>query len=167
MKISKSHSEFIRLVVSGETQTNAYKQAISKGKASKAILEQGGSRIAKKYTKQITELKQKSQKIVEQANDSKEAKIALKSILTQAEVDSELCKIIKGESLVQKIVIVAGKLEVIDYCKPDHSDKLKAIDLYNKRFGSNEAIKTDITSGGNAIGMEAIIFKTKRRESND
>lgn len=47
--------------------------------------------------------------------------------------------------MVEKIVVVAGKIQVIKSCKPDHADKLRAIDIYNKRFGSNSPTKMDTT----------------------
>lgn len=158
MSISPSHQAFINNVAKGLTQTEAYKLSVGKKGVSKATAEAKGSQLAKKYAKEIQEARKKAQSIVDKAADTKEAQIALKEVLTQAQVDAELCKIISGVSEVEKIIIVAGERQTV-MCKPDHSDKLKAIDLYNKRFGSNAVQKHDL----NVTNIPAPIINLKRK----
>ena len=145
MAINKKHTDFIQQIAKGVQQEVAYRTTIGNKDTTSQSARSQGSKLCKKYAKEITEAKQKAQKVVEQANYSQDAKNALKQVLTQAQVDAKLCEIITGEATVEKIIVVAGKVQVIKSCKPDHSDKLKAIDLYNKRFGSNAPTSTNIS----------------------
>ena len=158
MRLPAKHIEFIKLVASGGNQSDAYKATVGNPKATSAQVKSKASNLAKKYAKEIQEAKKKAQSIVDKAADTKEAQIALKEVLTQAQVDAELCKIISGVSEVEKIIIVAGERQTV-MCKPDHSDKLKAIDLYNKRFGSNAVQKHDL----NVTNIPAPIINLKRK----
>ncbi len=121
--ISKEHINFCKLVSEGQEYLSAYVTACNP-KLTNNSNKVTASRLAKKYTLYIAELKDKATKLVESAHDSDVVKNALNAILTQAEVDAELCKIMKK-------------------AKYD-GDKLKAIDLYNKRFGSNAPVKSDV-----------------------
>lgn len=143
MKITAKHLEFIRLVANGETQSNAYKVSFGKLKVSKNVSEVKGSQLAKKYALQIQQARENAQKAIEQANKEKEAEIALKRILTQAEVDAKLCKIINGELIEVQQLNQQGKVFKA-LITPTISEQRLAIETYNKRFGSNEAIKTEI-----------------------
>ena len=143
MKITAKHAEFIRLVANGETQSNAYKVSFGKLKVSKNVSEVKGSQLAKKYALQIQQARENAQKAIEQANKEKEAEIALKQILTQAEVDAKLCKIINGELIEVQQLNQQGKVFKA-LITPTISEQRLAIETYNKRFGSNEAIKTEI-----------------------
>ena len=143
MKITAKHLEFIRLVANGETQSNAYKVSFGKLKVSKNVSEVKGSQLAKKYALQIQQARENAQKVIEQANKEKEAEIALKQILTQAEVDAKLCKIINGELIEVQQLNTQGKVFKA-LITPTISEQRLAIETYNKRFGSNEAIKTEI-----------------------
>jgi len=122
--ISLKHKEFIRLIASGETQANAYRLSIGKEGISKSGCEAKGSLLAKKYAKEIQQLIEKKAKAVESVHENKDVQIALKSILTQAEVDAKLCEI-----------ILKTKFD---------GDRLRAIEVYNKRFGSNAPIRNDM-----------------------
>ena len=155
---NKKHIEFIKLVSEGQEYATAYATVCNQD-ASSSNCKSQGSRLAKRYAKEIQEAREKTIKAIEAAHESKDVQNALNQVLTQAQVDAELCKIITGEAMVEKIVVVDKKIQVIKSAKPDHSDKLRAIDLYNKRFGSNGAVKVDLQGK-----MEGIAFVTKRRE---
>ncbi len=121
--ITKEHIAFCNALAKGITNHEAY-VTYCKKKTTPGNARTQGYRLAKKYAPFIAQLKKKASKALDAANDSKLVKEALNKILTQAQVDAELCKIIETAKTNQ--------------------DKLKAIDLYNKRFGSNEAIKQKI-----------------------
>ncbi len=140
--ISSKHSEFIRLVASGETQWKSYKLSFPKKNLSKKTCEVEGNKLSKKYALQIQKAKEDAQKVIEQANKEKEAQIALKQILTQAEVDAKLCKIINGELIEVQQLNQQGKVFKA-LITPTISEQRAAIETYNKRFGSNAAEKID------------------------
>ena len=139
---SAKHNEFIRLVASGETQWKSYKLSFPKKNLSKKTCEVEGNKLAKKYALQIQQAKENAQKVIEQANKEKEAEIVLKQILTQAEVDAKLCKIINGELIEVQILNQQGKV-FKELITPTISEQRAAIETYNKRFGSNAAEKID------------------------
>jgi hypothetical protein len=141
--ISKHHTEFIRLVASGETQKHAYYLSNPNKTLSKGTIDVESSKLAKRYAKEIQQAKQQAANIVQQANESDIAQNALKSILTQAQVDAKLCDIINGKPQLVQQLNSQGKVFKAEIT-PTIADQTKAIDLYNKRFGSNEAIKQDI-----------------------
>ncbi len=121
--IGQDHIKFCILVSQGHEYLSAYVTACNP-KLTNNSNKVSACRLAKKYSLHIAELKEKAIKLVEAAHDSSIVKNALNDILTQSEVDAALCKIMmKGKS---------------------DGDKLKAIDLYNKRFGSNAPIKSDV-----------------------
>lgn len=139
---SAKHNEFIRLVASGETQWKSYKLSFPKKNLSKKTCEVEGSKLAKRYAFKIQQAKENAQKLIEQANKEKEAQIVLKQILTQAEVDAKLCKIINGELIEVQILNQQGKV-FKELITPTISEQRAAIETYNKRFGSNAAEKID------------------------
>jgi len=122
--ISLKHKEFIRLVAEGNTQGNAYQLTLANKTITPASARAKGSELAKKYAKEIQQLIEKKAKAVESVHENKDVQIALKSILTQAEVDAKLCEI-----------ILKTKFD---------GDRLRAIEVYNKRFGSNAPIRNDM-----------------------
>ncbi len=139
---SAKHNEFIRLVASGETQWKSYKLSFPKKNLSKKTCEVEGNKLAKKYALQIQQARENAQKVIEQANKEKEAQIVLKQILTQAEVDAKLCKIINGELIEVQQLNQQGKVFKA-LITPTISEQRAAIETYNKRFGSNAAEKID------------------------
>ncbi len=143
MSPNAKHLEFIRLVSRGIQQEDAYRTTIGNKNTTSGSARSQASKLCKRYAKEIATAKEKAASIIEHANKTKEAEKALKLILTQSQVDAELCNIIKGESYVEKLFVINGKLQKTN-SKPDHTDKLKAIDLYNKRFGSNAPVKQDL-----------------------
>jgi len=141
-KATDKHIEFIRLVAIGTNQMEAYKATIGNGKATNATCKNKGSKLAKRYAIDIQQAKEKAAKIVEGVKDNETLKTALNEVLSQAEADAILCKTLKGEREVETLIVINGTIERV-MTKPDHSDILKAYDLYNKRFGSNAPVKTD------------------------
>jgi len=139
---SAKHNEFIRLVASGETQWKSYKLSFPKKNLSKKTCEVEGNKLAKRYALEIQQARENAQKVIEQASKEKEAEIALKQILTQAEVDAKLCKIINGELIEVQILNQQGKV-FKELITPTISEQRAAIETYNKRFGSNAAEKID------------------------
>jgi len=118
------HQEFIRLVANGETQSSAYQSTIGNNKVADTTARVKGSQLSKKYVKEIQNLVDLKVNAVQSVYEKKDVKTALESILSQAEVDSKLCDII---------------------LKAKHDgDRLRAIEVYNKRFGSNAPIKNDM-----------------------
>lgn len=139
---SKNHIEFINQIVKGSTQSEAYRISIGKKGISKPLCEAQGCKLAKKYAKEIAEAKLKAKSIVEEANNTKEAQIALKSILTQAEVDAEMCRIMMGGLVEVQSLNAQGKVFKA-LVNATISERKALFETYNKRFGSNEAIKID------------------------
>ena len=145
MRATAKHTEFIRLVANGTNQSEAYRATVGNPMATLSAVKSKASNLAKKYANEIQQERERTRKVIEEAHDIKDVQNALNKVLTQAQVDAELSEIITGNGVVEKIVVVAGKIQVIKSCKPDHADKLRAIDIYNKRFGSNAPTKTDTT----------------------
>ncbi len=142
MAISKQHFEFIKLVSEGIDYATAYATACSPT-ATRTNCKSQGSRLAKKYAKEITEAKNKYKKAIEQAYENKDVQNALNEILTQAEVDILLCRIIKGEFIDFNRTNSKGKIVKQKVC-PTIAERRAAIETYNKRFGSNGAVKIDV-----------------------
>lgn len=148
--IPKKHQEFIRLVAQGMPQNEAYKATSNNPKATAKTAKEQGSKIAKRYALEIQQAKERAAKIVEEANNSEVAQNALKSVLTQAEVDAELSKIIKGELIEVQQLNSQGKVFKAKIT-PTIAERRAAIETYNKRFGSNLAIKVDHTTKGESL----------------
>lgn len=145
MPAPKDHIEFIRLVSGGMEYATAY-ATIRNLKAINANCKSQGSRLAKKYAKEIAKAKEKAAKMVDQAHGEEIVKNALKAVLTQAEVDAKLCDIIRGEAEYEDIYVSSYNGSVYNNVvirKPNHQEVLKAIDIYHKRFGSYAAEKIE------------------------
>ncbi len=150
MALLKKHIEFIRLVASGTTQTAAYKKTCGNKSVTTNVAKVKGSQLAKKYANEILEAKQKSQSLIEDANKSEDAKSALSQIVSQAEADAKVFKILTKEDDVDDFTFNYGKVVAFTR-KPTQLEIQKAYDLYCKRFGSNLPNKVDVTSGGDKI----------------
>ena len=144
MNIPKNHKEFIRLVADGTAQDEAYRLTSPNKSLTKATSRVEGSKLAKKYALEIQQAKEKASDIVEQANNDKDVQIALKSILTKAEVDAVNSSMIKGELYQVQMVNSQGKIWKA-MVSPTIAERQKAIDTYYKRFGLNEAQKQELT----------------------
>jgi hypothetical protein len=129
-KLNKRVLKFIGLVASGETLEKSY-VAICNKKTTSPNARVQGSRLSKKYAPEIAQERERIANVVTEARDSSIVREALNGILSQAEVDERLSRIISFSASDQ--------------------DRLRAIDLYYKRFGSNAPAKTDITSDGKAL----------------
>lgn len=155
--ISKEHIEFIRLVAEGVTFEKAFVTSCNKS-VTPGYARSYGSRLAKKYAKEIQQAKKKAQSIVEHVKDKEVVKNALNKVLTQAEVDAKLCDIIKGEPIEVISLNAFGKP-----CKNKITATiphiLGAIETYNRRFGSNAPTKTDLTSNGESINAKPDLSK--------
>lgn|SRR3990167_6571931 len=155
MIIPKHHQKFIELLAAGEDQYKAW-QVCGKKKASKATCEQQSCRLARRYSKEITQANEDYQAAIREAKKKEVVQTALESLLHQTEVDAILCKIITGELLAEKKIIYLNKegqkVTTTLLCKPEHSDILKAIDIYNKRFGSYAPEKHELNTFKITIG---------------
>lgn len=158
--INDKHIDFIRLVSNGQTYKDAYRVTVAKKKVTENVCKVKGSMLAKKYAKEIQEEKRKARERIEAAANADNVKKAIEQILTQAEVDAELCKIIKGELIEVQVLSNSGKVFKAKI-SPTIGDKARAIELYNKRFGSNQPIKTDISTNGQPINEFANILRVE------
>lgn len=149
---NEKHKEFVRLVGAGKTFESAYQLAIN-GQSTKKSCRENGSRLAKRYAKEIAQERERRARVVERAKDSDVVKKALKSVLTQAEVDAKLSAIINGDRIKVQMMNASGKI-YSGKITPTIADITKAIDLYNKRFGSNAPIKSTISI--EKAGVEAL-----------
>lgn len=133
----RKHLEFINLVAKGVTQYEAYALSVGRKGLSKVCCEVKGSVLAKKYALQIAELKAKDLKVVQDAFNAKEAQIALKSIVTQAEADAKAFRILSDDDDIDDKVVnaVTGKSYPFKR-KPTPAEIHKAYELYCRRFGS-------------------------------
>lgn len=141
--MNSKHQKFIDLVVAGSSQKDAYKLCYTNKVLSTSVLNTQGSILAKKYAKEIQEGKDAKRKLIEDAHKQDVVQNALKRVMTQAEVDEKLSDIIRGECEVDDVSFFMGQAEHYKR-KPNVSEINKAIDIYNKRFGSNLPIKTEL-----------------------
>jgi hypothetical protein len=147
MKLPSKHSEFIRLIVNGETQSNAYKLSIGKKGVSKQVSEVKGSQLAKKYSNLISEQRDNLKKVVEEAQKDKVAEIAQMNILTSAQRMEILSNIAQGKLKVKKPFVIGGK--VLEYpSEPDHTDIKNAIAELNKMQGDYAPTKINQENTG-------------------
>jgi hypothetical protein len=147
MKLPVKHSEFIRLIVNGETQSNAYKLSIGKKGVSKQVSEVKGSQLAKKYANLIAEQRDNLKKVVEEAQKDKVAEIAQMNILTSAQRMEILSNIAQGKLKVKKPFVIGGK--VLEYpSEPDHTDIKNAIAELNKMQGDYAPTKINQENTG-------------------
>jgi hypothetical protein len=147
MKLPSKHSEFIRLIVNGETQSNAYKLSIGKKGVSKQVSEVKGSQLAKKYSNLIAEQRDNLKKVVEEAQKDKVAEIAQMNILTSAQRMEILSNIAQGKLKVKKPFVIGGK--VLEYpSEPDHTDIKNAIAELNKMQGDYAPTKINQENTG-------------------
>jgi hypothetical protein len=151
--IPKNHLKYIELCASGVPQEDAYRQCIGNPTTKETTVQCNASKYAKRYHHLIHLSHDKEKEIIQQAHEKKEAVNALNGvlaltakILTQAQVDAVLCEIINGE--------IAGATA---------ADRNRAIDIYNKRFGSNAAKLIDInTTTDMRVLVMNVVPKTER-----
>lgn len=151
------HRVFIELMARGLSASDAYRQGMGKKDATMKTANEMGSKLAKRFEFEIQKAKELDRQAVEEAKGAEVLKTALLGLLSQAEVDAKLCSIIRGESETERILVVAGRIQKYPNSKPDHGEVIRAIDLYNKRFGSYAAQQVDVTTGGEKVAQETII----------
>lgn len=146
-KILPQHQKFIDLVANGTNQAEAYRLSVGNGKSTSGETSKvKGSQLAKRFEQEIADERERQQAIVQGVKDSAIVKEALKGILSQAEVDAKVCKIISGELETEKIFVTqTGIKKVME--KPSQSDILRAADIYYKRFGSYADQQIEIAQG--------------------
>jgi hypothetical protein len=141
MNNTLKHTEFIRLVASGLTQTNAYRQAVAKNGASKKLCEQKGCRLAKRYALEIQQERERLQRVVQAAADSKVAKIESMRILSKAERMEYLSNIVRGEIKINEVFVINGVIKE-HLVEPSISERRAAIAELNKMDGAYAPIET-------------------------
>lgn len=134
--ITQKHLKFIKLVAKGMDLGKAYVAACD-GTVTGSKARTYGSRLAKKYDKEILDAKKMVFTIQDKAWHDEAVREAVNSILTQTEVDKKLCAIITGEAVLEdfRLNIFTKTLEKI-HRKPNIRETLSAIAEYNKRFGA-------------------------------
>lgn len=147
MQTNKKHIEFINHIVNGLTQKEAYKLSIGKKGVSNAVCEVKGSQLAKRYSIEIAQAKDALQKAIQGANNTEAAQKALKAIVTQAEADEKVFRILGSDDVVEEIVIINYKAQVVKR-KPTQFEIQRSYDLYCKRFGSFSPVKQAIDHTG-------------------
>ena len=162
-KISSKHIEFINLVVKGVSQQEAYILTSTNKHLTKPTARVEGSKLAKRYAKEIQERKEIDASIVTDAANKYEAISALKSVVEQAKADAKVFRILGDDDNVEDVIIVAGKVQTIER-KPTQGEIQKAYDLYCKRFGSNAPTKTALTNTNGEDVKQVIIINGKEIE---
>jgi hypothetical protein len=146
MAISKEHTEFIRLVSDGVSQKEAYRVSVGKKGVSDTTCEVKSSILAKKYAKEIESERIRQQNVVTSVKDNKVVKNALNKILSVAEVDAIMCESINNPESPQ--------------------EKLKAVEIYYKRFGANAPTDLNIEGNLNLSKRAVIKFSNGKRDNN-
>ena len=117
-EISPKHLIFIKLVAKGMKLQDAYRSIVDKEKLTKLTDSSArtmGSRLGKKYAKEIIAAQKVDVEVIESTARIEKAREVFSEIYTQAQVDARICKLIDDEN---------------------KGVALKAMEMYNKRFGS-------------------------------
>ena len=149
MVTPSKHIEFIRLVSTGTNLMDAYKLTNGNSKVTEGAAKTGGSKLAKKYAKEITEAKQKHKDIAEQANINAIVKTSEMRIISAARRMEILSDIAEGLIPLTKPMVVDGAIELIPVV-PDWMDRKQAISELNKMCGDYAPIKQEIKTESNA-----------------
>lgn len=139
-----NHVEFIRLVSTGTNQMDAYKLTNGNPKVTEGAAKTGGSKLAKKYAKEISEAQQLNKEIVEQANVNAIVKTSEMRIISAARRMEILSDIAEGLIPLNKPMVCDGVIELVSIV-PDWTDRKNAIAELNKMTGDHAATKTDVT----------------------
>lgn len=163
MNIPVKHSEFIRHILNGESQTNAYNLTYPNKNLTKGTLKVEASKLCKKYADLIAQERKKLADIVEQANQAKVAEIAEMDILSKSERLKLLSDMARGKIKIKQPFVVNGK--IMEYpAELSATERRGAIAEINKMVGDYAPAKRDIdiTSGGNEIAQWTMIPATKK-----
>jgi hypothetical protein len=83
----------------------------------------------------IEERSNRKKTLINETRDAEIIQAAKTNVLSELEVDAELSKIINGTAEVEQIYIIRNSPVRIKV-KPNHSEKIQAIDKYYRRHGS-------------------------------
>lgn len=150
------HIEFIKQVAAGISQSEAYRATSGNPKATAKTAKEQGSKLARKYAKEIQQAKEKAAAIVEAAHSSSIAKIALNEVLTVSQVDAKISKIINGELFEVQQLNNQGKVFKA-LISPTIADIRDAAKIFYTRFGANAPSKTQIDAN---VTQRTIIIDT-------
>lgn len=98
--MTPAHIKFIQLVAGGETFERAYATTCNK-KTTSANARAMGSRLAKRYKKDIQSEREKLQNAISYAHENESVKTAFKAVLSKAERINELSS--AANDLLQKV----------------------------------------------------------------
>ena len=129
--IPHNHQKFIELVADGNSQTEAYRQAIN-AQATDATCTSNGHRLAQRYVKQIAERAEQRTIAMGEGRDAAWRELGA-DMVTEAEAVERLSNIIRGRATLD------GDTEAL----PAYHDVLRALDLYFRLMGSFPT-KTDL-----------------------
>jgi hypothetical protein len=142
--VSEKHKAFIRNVVNGMHQKEAYRVSVGKKGVSSRTCEVKSSELVRKYANEIAEGQRLNREIAEKANEKNLEKIIERKIMSAARRMEILTQIAEGE-LEKKETFMLNGAPVEKISTPDFSDRRNAISELNKMDGSYAANKTDIT----------------------
>lgn len=146
-KVTPEHTEFIRLVANGKNQSEAYMVTVGKNKVTLGTAKKNGSLLAKKYYIEIGLEKKAIADLINTVRDSEAVAGALKNIVSQAEADEKVFRILGTDDTVQEVMIIMGKAQVVNR-KPTPFEIQRSYELYCKRFGSFKPVKQAIDHSG-------------------
>jgi len=146
-KVTPEHTEFIRLVANGKNQSEAYMVTVGKNKVTLGTAKKNGSLLAKKYYLEIGLEKKKMADLINEVRNSEVVKGAIKNIVSQAEADEKVFRILGTEDTVEDVMIIAGKAQIVKR-KPNTFEIQRSYELYCKRFGSFSPVKQAIDHTG-------------------
>lgn len=138
--IPLKHLEFIKLVAGGLPYKDAYQVSSGYQTVSKNSPAVQGSKLAKRYAVQIQEARDKSRELILAAQDKQIVKLAVNQIVSQAEADAKVFKILSYDDFVEESTEVfeadgtSKKTRLLRKATP--AEIQKAYELYCKRFGS-------------------------------
>ncbi len=160
------HSVFINHVANGVNQSDAYILTYPNKVLTKGTIKVESSKLAKKYAKEIDIERDRLKVMITSVKDSKVVQEALNGLLSQAEVDKKLCDIINGTFEVEDVGMFQGS-PIPFTRKPNASEVKAAIDSYNKRFGSNAPVKSqlEITDTGSSEIEDFLKLRKDARNS--
>jgi hypothetical protein len=147
MNLPAKHIEFIRYIVNGESQTNAYNLTYPNKNLTKGTLKVEASKLCKKYADLIAQERKKLSDIVEQANQSKVAEIAEMDIMSKAEILQLLSKMARGEIKIKQPFVVNGK--IMEYpAELSAIERRGVIAEINKMVGNYAPAKSEVENKG-------------------
>lgn len=145
--MNTKHQLFINEVVKGAKLNDAYLTTIGNKSTTPKTAREQGSKLAKKYAKEIELAKKKNKAIADKANKKTLAKVAQLTILSVAQRKDILAKIALGKIPLTKPMVCDGEIKLVPVV-PDWNDRKNAIAELNKMDGSYAPIKQAIEHTG-------------------